>query len=436
MRILVDSGSYPLHNVGDVAMLQVAVSRLQSLFPEATVEVLSSAPELLSRYCLGAKAIPSNGLRRWLEGSCLPGRSRAPRALSARFDAADSRFRDHLPAWSDRLALSRTRSRPDDRGDVESFLEVVRDADLLVLAGGGYLTDVFHGHARSCFELLRRFHRRGIPTAMVGQGIGPLRDPGLLARARETLPKVGLVAVREGRAALPLLDAIGVSRSRIRVTGDDAIEPAFRARPARLGSRVGVNVRVSSYSGVDRDSVREIGASLREAAAELGASLLPLPISRAKKEADLESLRELFDEGEVEIPSQEPDSPASVIRRVGECRVVVTGSYHGGLFALSQGIPVVGLTHSAYYTDKFLGLAEQFGPGCRLVSLDSSGALATVSASVRELWSEADALRPELLAAAMRQLDEGLRAYASIGALAGARPGVVEPRVALRGAGG
>ena len=434
MRILVDSGSYPLHNFGDVAMLQVAVGRLQRLFPEATVAVLTSAPELLSRYCPGAKAVPSNGLRRWMEGSCLPGRSRAPKAFLPRLDAADSRFRDHLPEWSDRLALSRTGAHPGDHDDVESFLAVVRDANLLVLAGGGYMTDVFPGHARSCFELLRRFHRRGIPTVMVGQGIGPLSDPGLLARARETLPRVGLIAIREGRAALPLLDAIGVSRSRIHVTGDDAIEPAFRARPPRLGNGVGVNVRVSSYSGVDHDSFPEIRASLREAAAELGAALLPLPISRAKKDSDFESLRELCGEGEAESPWQELDSPAAVIRRVGECRVVVAGSYHAGLFALSQGIPVVGLTHSAYYTDKFLGLADQFGPGCRLVSLDRPGALETLSASLRELWAAADGLRPELLAAATRQFEAGQRAYASIGALAGARPEVVEPRIELEGA--
>jgi polysaccharide pyruvyl transferase WcaK-like protein len=436
MRILVDNGSYPLHNFGDVAMLQVAVGRLQSLFPESTVEVLTSAPDLLSRYCVGAKAVPSNGLRRWIEGSCLPGRFRAPRVLLSRLDAADSRFRDHLPEWSDRLALSRSRPRPADHDDVETFLAAMRNANLLVLAGGGYMTDVFQGHARSCFELLSRFQRRGIPTVMVGQGIGPLRDRGLLGRAKETLPRVGIIAIREGRAALPLLDTVGVSRSRIHVTGDDAIEPAFRARPSRLGNALGVNVRVSSYSGVDRDSFPEIRASLRETAAELRADLVPLPISRAKKDSDFDSLRELCGDGEAGSAWQELDSPSAVIQRVGECRVVVAGSYHAGLFALSQGIPVVGLTHSAYYTDKFLGLADQFGPGCRLVSLDTPGALAKVSASLRELWAAAEALRPQLLEAAKRQLDAGHRAYAGIVPLAGSRPGIVPTRVALTGAAG
>ena len=90
------------------------------------------------------------------------------------------------------------------------------------------------------------------------------------------------------------------------------------------------------------------------------------------------------------------DSPQDVIRRVGECRVVVTGSYHAGVFALSQGIPVVGLSRSDYYDDKFLGLADQFGPGCCLVALDEAGTAHALVARVRELWREADELRQRI----------------------------------------
>ena len=38
--------------------------------------------------------------------------------------------------------------------------------------------------------------------------------------------------------------------------------------------------------------------------------------------------------------------------------VEVTGSYHAGVFALAQGIPVVGLLQSAYYEQKFIGHSE------------------------------------------------------------------------------
>lgn len=430
MNVLVDSGGYALNNMGDVAMLQVAVSRLQALWPGASIRVLASSPELLARYCPGAKPVASNGLRKWLEWSRLPGRGRAPKALSRRLAATESSFRDHLPGLSDGLAVRRARDHPTDLADIKAFLKVANAVDLLVLAGGGYMTDVFRGHALSSLELLSRFQRRGVPTAMVGQGIGPFGDRTLLARARVTLPRVGLIALREGRAALPLLASIGVSRSRIRVTGDDAIEPAFLSRPERLGTFLGVNVRVSSYSSVGRELLAEMLSALRKAAEEAGAALLPVPISRAAADSDVESLRELLPGGEPEEGPDGLDTPLALIRRVGECRVVVTGSYHAGVFALSQGIPIVGLTRSVYYTDKFLGLADQFGTGCRLVALDQPELVESLSACVRELWQEADGLRPVLLAAAARQVNEGHAFYARLGLLAGNRTAVIPGQAA------
>ncbi len=421
MKVLVDSSGYALNNVGDVAMLQVAVSRLQAKWPEASIGVLTSSPALLAGYCPGATPVPSNGLRKWLQWSQLPGRSRVPRALSRRFAASDSIFRDHLPGLSDGLAARRAKGHDEDRADIETFLEAADAADLLVLGGGGYMTDSFRGHALSSLELLSRFQRRGAPTAMVGQGIGPLSDPVILRRARAILPRVDMIALREGRAALTLLDSLGVSRARIRVTGDDAIEPAFVRRPHRLGSLLGVNVRVSSYSSVPSGALSEIRAALRKAADEIGAVLLPIPISRAAADSDVESLRELLPD---EMEGFEPvglDTPLGLAQRVGQCRVVVTGSYHAGVFALAQGIPVVGLTRSGYYTDKLLGLADQFGAGCQVVSLDQPEVIEILAAQIRELWRQADDLRPALLTAAARQVREGHDAYAVLVRMAEAR---------------
>jgi polysaccharide pyruvyl transferase WcaK-like protein len=416
MRILLDGSSYALWNVGDAAMLQISVARLRKLWSSATIQVLCASPERLSRYVPDAQAVPSNGQRKWLEWSRFPGRDRVPSAIAHR---VDSRFRDRLPNLSDGLAFRRAKGHPTDRTDIEAFLHVADSADLLVLSGGGYMTDVFRGHAASSLELLSRFQRRGAPTAMVGQGIGPLRDRTLLARARATLPRVGLLALREGRAALPFLDTLGVPRERIRVTGDDAIEPALAARPDRLGTSLGVNVRVSSYSRVGRDLFGELRTALRRAADSVGAALLPVPISSAPADSDVESLREFLPGGGAGGGWPDGlDTPLTVIRRIGECRVVVTGSYHAGVFALSQGIPVVGLSRSDYYTDKFLGLADQFGSGCRLVSLDEPLNEA-LPARIIELWREAEALRPDLLAAASRQVEEGREAYALLGLLTG-----------------
>lgn len=44
VRILVEPNAHHVLNVGDAAMLQVAVHRLYRLWPTATVEVLTESP--------------------------------------------------------------------------------------------------------------------------------------------------------------------------------------------------------------------------------------------------------------------------------------------------------------------------------------------------------------------------------------------------------
>jgi colanic acid/amylovoran biosynthesis protein len=106
-----------------------------------------------------------------------------------------------------------------------------------------------------------------------------------------------------------------------------------------------------------------------------------------------------------------------VIRRTSECRLVVTGSYHAGVFALAQGIPVVALAASDYYRDKFFGLADQFGAGCRVLEMRMPGFASQLGPVIGEFWHRAPALRPGLLRAAENQIKAAQAAYQELPAL-------------------
>jgi len=101
--------------------------------------------------------------------------------------------------------------------------------------------------------------RCGIPTAMLGQGFGPIQNPTLCKRAAEVLPRVNALFIREQRAGLPLLEKMDVSRTKIFVTGDDAIEPAFCEKRQTLGTRLGVNLRIAGYSALDEGFWKKSG---------------------------------------------------------------------------------------------------------------------------------------------------------------------------------
>ena len=47
MRILLDQGVYDLRNKGNVALTQVAVSRIQKMWSQASLQVMTSAPQIL-----------------------------------------------------------------------------------------------------------------------------------------------------------------------------------------------------------------------------------------------------------------------------------------------------------------------------------------------------------------------------------------------------
>jgi polysaccharide pyruvyl transferase WcaK-like protein len=97
--------------------------------------------------------------------------------------------------------------------------------------------------------------------------------------------------------------------------------------------------------------------------------------------------------------------PADIARRVSRCRVLVTGAYHLAVFALSQGIPVVALTSTAYYDDKFLGLGAMFGQGLTLVRLDDPGLEQTLAVAIEQAWRTAPDVREPLRARARQQVD-------------------------------
>jgi polysaccharide pyruvyl transferase WcaK-like protein len=131
--------------------------------------------------------------------------------------------------------------------------------------------------------------------------------------------------------------------------------------------------------------------------------LIPIPISFHRNGEDIRALEKIIPSADYKLYRDiRLDSSAQLIDRVSDCRVVVTGSYHAGVFALSQGIPVIGLAKSQYYKDKFQGLADQFGGGCKVLLLDDPNRNQILSATLENFWDHSSLLRPGLLDSANR----------------------------------
>ena len=403
-------------------MLQVAVGRLRSLWPEASIAVITDDPVRLAACCPGALPVPAAGRRLWFDSSpfMYTLRQAAPNALSQRILEGERVLRRRAPGAAYRLVRLRAALGRRDAQPVEEFLRAVCDADIFVSSGAGAFNDEFASLAISILDLLQMAKEAGAVTAVLGHGVGPITEPALLRRAREVLPGIDLLTLREGVGGKPLLASLGVHSDRMLVTGDDAVELAYEARREdAAASHLGFNLRMARYAHVDQHAANAVAAAVREAAIRHGCQLLSIPISHYPTEVDGAVNAALL--GAAGETADEVGTPLDVIELVGRCRAVVTGSYHAAVFALAQGIPAVGLTMSAYYDAKFVGLANQFGEsGLWIVRLDEADLPARLRWAVDEAWGRSADARPELLERAAHQVETGRAAYRRFGELVAA----------------
>ncbi len=413
MRILVDQSGYALLNVGDVAMLQAAIQQLRKSWPDADIEVFAHARERLAVYCAGCHAVAWASDGNPVDGSLL-------RRLQAAAVQAHKVATPSLAARVGSRGLCRSEPGRDSR---RGLLDAVRRADVVVASGGGYVNDAFWWHGAGVLSILDLAHRWGKPTAMFGQGIGPLTMPLLRRQAKTVLPSACLIGLREGVFGPRVLAALGVSSERIAVTGDDAVGLAYRDGPA--GDALGVNVRVAGYSKLRDAAGRAIAEVARRVARAHAATIIGLPVSRYPRDGDLDALARMFPPGArdgVTVSLEDLESPEALALATARCRVVLTGSYHAAVFALSQGIPCVCVSASDYYDQKFAGIAAQF-PGCEVITLDASDLDGRLERALTTAWQTADATRAVGREAARGQMRAVDAAYARFAGIVEARLG-------------
>jgi polysaccharide pyruvyl transferase WcaK-like protein len=414
MRIVIDSGSYHSLNIGDVAMMQAAIERLRELWPAASIAVVTNAPRTLALHCPGTQPVPLAGRVAFLTDRWL---GRADRLLPARVGDGLNALHDRIRRrWPATLALiiagKRLLARRRECFAALAWVTALKRADLVVTSGAGVFTDAFAENATGVLDTLEFAVDHGVPAAAFGQGLGPLTEGALLERMSKVLPRLDLIALRERAEGTRLLTAIGVRPERVHVTGDDALDMANRCRREDPGDAIGVNVRVAGYAGVGTPGVETIRSAVRRAADRLAAPLIALPIAHHPDCHDGAAIRRVLSESEsTSPPIANLDTPAKAIAAVSRCRVVVTGSYHAAVFALAQGIPVVGTAASQYYHDKFSGLNDLFGGGCDTEDILSADAGARIEAAIVRAWTNAPRLREPLLKAAETQIRSSKEAY-------------------------
>ncbi|MGI9038398.1 MAG: polysaccharide pyruvyl transferase family protein [Gemmatimonadota bacterium] len=409
-RIVVENGSYFMDNLGDVAMLQACVGRIRTRWPDARVQVVVETPDRLRDAVPGVEPLaPAHGHRipmtarsrhRWVVG-------------------LERRLQLHAPGLAHRAKRRQIAPDAERVARYDAFHAALEAADAVVCTGGGFVNDHHPAHAEKTLHTLGIAQALGRPTAMFGAGLGPLTDPAHRALTRPVIRRLDVLGLRERAGNLEELNAWGAlpaAASRVFFTGDDAVELARAHATVETSPEtpdaLGVSLRLAGEYG--RHGMPWLEAVVREFRRERGAPLVGLPVRTAlSPENDVEALRTLLG---AEAPDLEDaaaiGTPAQLLRRVRRCRVVLTGTYHAGVFALSLGKPIVTLSGSVYYDRKFAGLAEQFGSSAVKSFRHGDPDLAAgVRRALDDLWEAAPDRDAALAAAARSQVERGREAY-------------------------
>lgn len=301
---------------------------------------------------------------------------------------------------------------------------LLRDCDLVLATGGGYFTDSFAPHACRVLDTLAAGLRLGKQAAILSCGFEPSSDPRLTAKMLAVLPKLGLIVCREPLQSPDVLRSVGVSIDRLCIAGDEAVAFAFDRRPAVLGGGLGINLRCADYAGVGLGTIADLRGMLRGVIAVLDAPIVSVPIS-AFGPSDIDAIHGVVADFLDRVDDRRGlATPEDIVARVGDCRLVVTGSYHAAVFALSQGVSVVALVASSHYRSKFRGLKAGFsGAGIQIVELGRADTAVALMQAVMSGWRDATAVRAGLLREAERQVGQAQEAYERLrGLLANGHP--------------
>lgn len=329
-RVLI-CGYYGFGNAGDEAILSVLLDDVRSLYPQATIAVVSGDSE-------------GTAIRHQVEGV----------------------------AWASPAAL----------------IEAARQSDLMILGGGGLIQD-YNGFDASAllgpehgnviwaeFAMLARMWSK--PLAIYAIGVGPLTSEEGRRAARLTFDLATTATVRDERSAR-LLAEIGVPPAKIEVTAD----PVFRLRPGVADATVleaegvptgdftiGVCLR-PWHGGLP---IKELAAALDVMVEKYDSRIafLPFQLASARNENDSHAAHEVM------LAMRNADR-AGIIRGAYGPReklalfthfdVVIAMRLHAAMFGVQAGKPTVAIS----YDPKVDSLMEDYGLGEFVIPLNDLG---------------------------------------------------------------
>jgi colanic acid/amylovoran biosynthesis protein len=351
VNILV-SDVWSVYNAGDRAILESLLDGLLELYPDARITVCAHFPD---------------GCRDIGRIEVLP----------------------DVLAFDEASYLAQLGSLQGADASVDAVRHAYSEADLVVSTGGYFLTGVPANDFTYVF-LSRLLHlswatEAGVPTAVLGQSIGPIESAELRQSARGLFSAAGFVGVRDVES-FSFLHRSGLA-PRARLTADLAVSlaPAPQHEVDEVLSRLDLSpgalgISVRHYPGTPSHFFEHVARVADRAVRELDLDVLLIgttappanaPEVRERERAlgndDTVALSEVFDlmqeKGRARVSTD--NLPPRLLKGVlGTCHAFLGTRMHASILATTAGVPAAGIAYEYKVRGWFerLGMADLVSP--------------------------------------------------------------------------
>jgi polysaccharide pyruvyl transferase CsaB len=259
---------------------------------------------------------------------------------------------------------------------------------MLISGGGSLLQDVTSARSALYYlGVLAAAALKGVPVAVIGQGVGPLRRPWIRWLAARCLRTARVISVRD-EASAALLISLGIPGVHVGadlaflVEKDDPAHPATGSTdPDAGGPRPLIGLAVRPWPGLRLEGILEAVRSFIHAH-DAGAAALVF--DRARDRDLAESVAAALNGVVIE-----PESPRDLLGQVGRLDLLVGMRLHALIFAAARAVPAVALS----YDPK----VDAFMRGAGLAGILPIGAAsAVVRESLEQSWIRRKEIRTQL----------------------------------------
>ncbi len=334
-------GGYTCNNPGDQAILHATILRIRALFPESRFVIWTEpgteklwVPEGVPCETVSFKVLP------WL---------RRPHRLSGKLRQI---YRVLYPVAS--LAFRKLLRHG------ELICERMRQSECVIFVGGGYLTSPYNVIETHYLSMLAEDAKKRV--YYLGHTIGPDWRAGERSMVDDMLGRANVVLLRENFS----MTEISGEHKNLWVGMDEAsFLPISERGVAQSGAvRVGLNLAAYSksinYYQLVVEALNRLAIAIKPSV--LKVEFIPMETGNfaddRKESASIEAVQGKQFEY---YPPVEVGSVADRRARIAGMDLFIGTRFHANVFALSQGVPSLGLYTNGYMQRKITGLFQSYG---------------------------------------------------------------------------